>query len=129
MMMRDLSKASSTSAPSEPDSSYHERDPTLSRQTLAPDIDSFRPTTILPLSIARLMQSSISATILYHPSDNSRYGLTGTAMPLLSMLGGDLRMAVTQRTKGRLGDESCSWMRRMMGRCALPISRSYRYSS
>lgn len=34
-------------------------------------------------------------------------------------------MAVTQRTMGRLGEESCSWIRRTMGRWAAPNSRSY----
>jgi hypothetical protein len=92
--------------------------------TFAPDIASLRPMATLPRETALLKQSSISATTLYHPSDSSRYGLTAMTFPLSSTLGGEWRIAVIHKTNGKLGDESCSCIRRMMGRCAWPISRS-----
>lgn len=89
------------------------------RLTFASEMASFLPVLMTPLLIALARHSSTSATILYHPSVSSRYGLGGAGSPPSSS-GAivDHRTAATQSTIGEPAEESCSCIRRIMGRWA-----------
>lgn len=134
----DLFSALRTSVPSLPAASsctrkqksgYSLADAFCGRLTLAPEIASLHPRTILPRSHALLRVRSTFARMRYQPSVSSRPTIVSavSCAPAFSsslVVSSSHLICETQRTMGKEAGESCSWIRLIAGLSARLTSRS-----